>query len=109
DGNVKVFSLLEIRELHNGDSEIWGAICHVLVDLPPKAILQITGGGASDGTFDNDRSARVILAQEDQQPAREVELKVSFRFSDDAVKVLVGQQTMTTRLLAGNVFVLRIN
>lgn len=113
EGNVKLFSLLHSEHLTDGKGErIREAVCHVLIDLPPKAVLQITGGGGLGlDNFDNYKTANVILQGESDEPPLEQDVKIRYRFSDRRLAVFIGGEAFEVQTGNGtaNVFVVRIN
>jgi hypothetical protein len=87
DGNVKLLSLLQAFQLSRDDSyltdpqaeQIRKAHCHVLIDLPPKAVLKQVGSGWSTTSVTADTGVEVFLPEEGHIPV--TKLSLSFRDS----------------------------
>lgn len=93
DGNVKVLSLLYEEDYAGDDTGplVQSVACHVLIDLPAEAILQVTGGGVDEDNFIY-RKVKVVFPEVGETPLPDMEIHVRFSPSDRWLQVLVESQ-----------------
>lgn len=87
DGNVKLLSLMQTFQLSRDDhyltdlqaEQFRKAHCHVLIDLPPKAVLRQVGSGWSTTSGKADTVVEVNIPEEGDVPV--TNLRISFQGS----------------------------
>jgi hypothetical protein len=111
DGNVRLFSLLHAEHFTEEKGEqLREVLCHVLVDLPPQAVLEDIGGGVSkNGSIE--RRAKVVFRKGDKVRGPEAVLKLRMRPADRRLVILVDDVEHVAREVssAGDVLLLRFD